>query len=248
MVENNKEIWKDVPGYEGYYQASNLGRVRSLDRTITDMNGVERFYKGKIIDGVLNHGYRNIRLSMDNKGKTFKVSQLVAMAFLNHIPDGYNLVVDHKDGVRTNDRVENLRIVTHRANVSTCFRSDKDSFSSVYPGVSYHIRDCKWHVRINYGRDRVYIGSFSDEIEASKAYQLALKKIESGLFNPNDYKLKFLSDYKGVSKRSRKWISCITVNGRSKFLGTFTNEIEAAQAYNDYVINNNLNRKLNEIS
>lgn len=47
--EKTKEIWKDVPGYEGYYQASNLGKVRSLDRTIIDKNGYSKFYKKKLL-------------------------------------------------------------------------------------------------------------------------------------------------------------------------------------------------------
>ena len=61
--EKTKEIWKDVPGYEGYYQASNLGRVRSLDRTIIDKNGCSKFYKKKVIVGSYNKGgYRQTSL------------------------------------------------------------------------------------------------------------------------------------------------------------------------------------------
>ena len=55
-MTEKKEIWKDVPGYENYYQASNLGRVRSLDRTITNNNGVKKVYKGKVLKDI---GYNN---------------------------------------------------------------------------------------------------------------------------------------------------------------------------------------------
>ena len=250
MVENNKEIWKDVPGFEGYYQASNLGRVRSLDRTITDKNGVKRFYKGRLIDGFTSDGYKNTTLRVNSKGKSFRFSQLVAMAFLNHKPNGMKLVVDHINGDRSDDRVENLRIVTFRENVTTCFRSNIDSLTSKYVGVYWSLRDSIWVADIRYNRLKISLGYFNNELDASNAYQSALSEIKQGTFNPENYKPKFSSSYKGVNfhNRDKKWVAQIQVNLKKKHLGYFTNEIEAAQAYNDYIINNNLNRKLNEIS
>ncbi len=96
-----KEVWKDIPGYEGYYQASSLGRIRSLDRTVLTTNGQDRFYKGRIIKGnVDKDGYRRTTLKKNNIGRTFKFSQLVAMAFLGHKPNGHTLIVNHINGDR----------------------------------------------------------------------------------------------------------------------------------------------------
>ena len=93
MVENMKEeIWKDVPDYEGYYQASNLGRVRSLDRTVTTKHGVERFYKGRIIEGNIQKGYRRTTLRGNGICGKIMFSQIIAMTFLGHKPDRKSVV------------------------------------------------------------------------------------------------------------------------------------------------------------
>ncbi|HHX59653.1 MAG TPA: hypothetical protein GX707_02770 [Epulopiscium sp.] len=230
----NGEIWKDIPNYEGYYQASNIGRVRSLDRWITYSNGQERFYKGGIIKGNLNEdGYRRTTLKKNNIGRFLKFSQLVAMAFLGHEPNGHNLVVDHINGDRSDDRVGNLRIVTNRANITTCFRSDEDSFSSEYAGVNWNKNASKWLAQIYHNGVSTFLGFYDTELEASNAYQSALSKIKDGSFNTDDYKPDFASKHKGVSfhKATNKWQAYITINGKNKYIGLFKTEFEAHKAY-----------------
>lgn len=231
-IMGEKEIWKDVPGYEGYYQASNLGRVRSLDRIITYSNGYDRFYKGGVMNGSVNNGYRQTALHINGIRRNFKFSQLVAMAFLNHEPNGMKMVVDHINGVRSDDRVENLRIVTNRANLSTCFRSDRDSLSSEYVGVNWDKKPSKWRALIEYKGVSVHLGYYNTEIEASKAYQLALSKIEDGSFNADDYKPNHTSKHRGVhfNKAMNKWRAQIMINGKRKHLGYFKTELEAHNA------------------
>ena len=233
-MNKDMEEWKDVPNYEGYYQASSFGRVRSLDRKVTFRNGYERFYKGRIIKGSLNEGgYRQTSLKKNNIGRTFMFSQIIAMTFLGHEPNGNTLVVDHINGDKSYDRVENLRIVTQRANSSTCFRSDRGSFSSECIGVDWIERDSVWWARIVHNKVQTHLGSYGTEIEASNAYQLALSKIKDGSFNADDYKPKFTSEYKGVFfyKRDNKWVSQIRINGKQKHLGYFKTELEAHHAY-----------------
>lgn len=232
-MSEKEEIWKDVPEYEGYYQASNLGRVRSLDRTVTYSNGRKAFYKGRLVDRGLNNGYKQATLTKDNVGRTYNFSLLVAMAFLDHKPNGHTLVVDHINGDRSDDRVENLRIVTNRANISTCFRTNEDFFSSEYAGVSWNEVCSKWQAGIQYNGNKTYLGTFTDDLEASNAYQSALSKVKDGSFNPSDYKSEFTSKHKGVNfhKASGKWMAQIRINGRQKYLGCFSTELEAHQAY-----------------
>lgn len=235
------EEWRDVPNYEGYYQASNLGRVRSLDRTVTYSNGSDRFYKGQILKAAVSDGYKLISLSIDGESRSFKLSQIMAMTFLGHKPDGHKLVVDHINGDRSDDRVENLRIVTHRANSSTCFRSDRNSFTSTYVGVYWAKSRDRWRAQIQHDGVRTGLGYYDTEIEASKAYQSALSKIKDGSFDCNDYKPKWMSEYKGVSfhKLRNKWTATITVNGKRKHIGYFRTDLEAHEAYQD---------KLNELN
>jgi len=229
-----KEVWRDIPDYEGYYQVSDLGRIRSLDRTVLTTNGQDRFYKGRIIKGnVDKDGYRRTTLKKNNIGRTFKFSQLVAMAFLGHEPNGHTLIVDHINGDRSNDRVNNLRVVTNRANTTTCFRSDRDSFSSRYVGVNWDKKTSKWRALIYHDGVSTFLGLYNTELEAYNAYQSALSKIKDGSFNHNDYKPRYTSKYKGVSfkKANNKWVAHIRINGKQKYIGYFRTEIEAYQAY-----------------
>ena len=224
------EVWRDIPGYKNYYQVSDEGRVRSLDRTIINSLGRKRFYKGKFFEGSLhNGGYKILTLSKGGKIKHFLIHQLVAMAFLGHKPDGHSLVIDHIDGDRTNDNVDNLRIVTNRDNTSTCHRSDRNVLSSELAGV-YWFKD-KWRAKIVFKNKNIYLGQFDSEINASNAYQDAFKNINDNTFNPDKYKPKFYSKYKGVyfDKSRQKWFAKYTHNGKQKYLGSFKTEQEAYQ-------------------
>lgn len=120
-----EEIWKDIPGYEGYYQASSLGRIRSVDRTVTFSKYYEqtdkdvinvRTFPGKILTPALTSGYLGCTFSIDGKTVYPLVHQLVAKAF---IPNPENKPqVDHIDGDRMNNRPENLRWVTAKENIA----------------------------------------------------------------------------------------------------------------------------------
>ena len=82
-----EEVFKDIPGYEGIYQVSNLGRVKSLARFRfnKDSNKAKTKIKEKIISSNINKfGYYTIRLLKDGERKNYKTHQLVAIAFLNH--------------------------------------------------------------------------------------------------------------------------------------------------------------------
>lgn len=113
---SSNEVWKDIKGYEGIYQVSNLGRVRSLDREITYPNGKIGLYKGKIIKLKMSkYGYIVFHFSVDNKKKALSVHRLVAQAF---IPNPENKkCVNHLDCNRTNNKVSNLEWCTHQENV-----------------------------------------------------------------------------------------------------------------------------------
>ena len=232
METKEKEIWREVPNYEGYYEASNMGRVRSLDRWVVNSRGQERFYKGRILEGTVHKGYRRFALSIDNKSRTFSAAQISAIAFLSHIPAGNTLVVDHIDGDKSNDRLENLRVVSSRENVTTCFRSDRDSLTSKHAGVHWHKPNNKWCAHIRYEDKQVHLGYYSTEIDASNAYQKALGEINDNSFNPDEYKPKWSSSHKGVyfNKRRNRWRSSVPINNKQKHLGYFNTELEAYEA------------------
>ena len=108
-----EEYWLDIPGYEGLYQASNLGNIRSIDRYVVNKHGKSIFKKGKSKEPTLNpsNGYYQIMLYKNNEYKTWKVHRLIALTFIPNEDDSRN-VVDHINTIRTDNRVENLRWVT----------------------------------------------------------------------------------------------------------------------------------------
>lgn len=172
-----EEVWKDIPGYEGYYQVSSFGRVKSLPREI--FNGHNLFIsKEKILrPRSTPDGYALIALYMSKKRKDIKIHQLCAMAFLCHTPNKNTLVINHIDGDTRNNCIYNLEIVTHRENCTTRFKRNKHTFSSQYPGVSWSKVSQKWQVRIWDFMNDKYLGLFTSEKEASEAYNAELEKI-----------------------------------------------------------------------
>jgi hypothetical protein len=164
------EIWADVKGYEGVYQVSNLGRVKSLDREVKFSHGFRKI-KGIVLkDGLDANGYCKISLSYNSKTETKNIHQLVAIAFLNHTPCGMELVIDHINDIKTDNRVENLQIVTQRFNA----RKTQGIYSSNHRGVAWDKERKKWRALIITNGKNKSLGRFATELEASQAYQAAL--------------------------------------------------------------------------
>lgn len=106
------EVWKDIPSYEGYYQVSNLGRIKRLPRhKPTDKRKTHNnIRKPRLAE----NGYFRINLSKDNSVKWFGIHRLVALAFIPN-PDKLP-VINHKDENKQNNRVDNLEWCTHQYN------------------------------------------------------------------------------------------------------------------------------------
>ena len=111
------EEWRSIPGYEGLYEVSNLGRVRSLDRYVKYSNGMIHLHKGKVLSpGKDTDGYLKVVLNCNRKCKTITVHRLVALTF---IPNPDNLpIINHKDEDKTNNSVDNLEWCTQQYNLN----------------------------------------------------------------------------------------------------------------------------------
>ena len=169
-----EEIWKDVVGFKGLYQVSNFGRVKSLERHVKRNSITLRINNERILKpSVSSAGYYIVSLCDSIKCKTRAVHKLVAEAFLGHVPSGYFYVINHKDFIRTNNKLDNLEIVTTRENAN---QKHLKSISK-YVGVCWHKHTKKWCSRIVVKGKRISLGYFVLEIEAHTAYQNALKNI-----------------------------------------------------------------------
>lgn len=113
------EIWKDIEGYEGHYQVSNTGEVRSLPRAVEYAKGYTHRNDGRILtkvrhDNGRGHAYYTVSLSKDNKVRQWRIHILVANAFIRN-PE-HKPQVNHIDGDKFNNNVANLEWVTAREN------------------------------------------------------------------------------------------------------------------------------------
>ena len=114
-------------------------------------------------------------LHKDGKGKSFKVHQLVASAFLGHTLCGYSRVVDHIDNNPLNNCVDNLQIISPREN---CSKDKKGGYSS-HTGVSWSKRDNRWTSSIKINGKSKHLGNFINESDAARAYVIALSELSS---------------------------------------------------------------------
>ena len=106
-----KEIWRDIKGYEGLYQVSNLGRVKRIQ----SFDSIGRKKKGQDMSNHKCHGYLRVWLSKDNNRKSYSIHRLVAEAFISN-PEN-KPEVNHIDGNKENNCVENLEWCTRSENI-----------------------------------------------------------------------------------------------------------------------------------
>lgn len=160
------EIWKDVPGYEGLYQVSDQGNVKSLN--------YKRSKTEKLLTPITNKRiYLYVFLTKNKLIKIYKIHVLVAMAFLGFKPNGHTLVVNHINFNKRDNRLVNLEITTNRANCSHLVKKG----TSQYTGVCWSKHNKSWSVEIQIKGKKNHLGYFKDELDAHNAYQNKLKTV-----------------------------------------------------------------------
>lgn len=151
-----KEEWRDIKGYEGKYQISNLGRVRSIRiRAFTEKE----------------NGYRYVTLNKDGINRNFFIHRLVAEAFLGGIPTGY--VVNHIDYDRANNCLDNLEIITQKENVWHSIHRMRKPRPDKNPNRYIRYRKGSYEVTVN----RKYLGRYKTIEEARKVRDEYIEKI-----------------------------------------------------------------------
>lgn len=169
VMENEVELWADVPGYEGLYQASTLGRVKSIK-------------KGILSQFLAPDGYYKVNLCKGGKLNKISCHKVIWDSFNEVKSDGHKLTVDHKDDNRLNNRLDNLQLLTNRANVSKSWQRRKKT--SQYTGVSRCGKTGKWVAQCRIKNKTIKLGLFEDELSAHKAYLKAVKIIDGNYLPP----------------------------------------------------------------
>ena len=162
-----EEIWKDVIGLEGIYKISSIGRVKSFKYN------KEKFLKLQKA-GSKNKKYYKVTLHNKKINYEKYVHTLVAESFLNHKPNGYNIVVDHINDDSLDNRLENLQLISQRENA---YRN-QNSYTSKYKGVCWSKKSNKWTSHIWINPIKKYLGLFENEYDAHLAYQNAVKNLQ----------------------------------------------------------------------
>jgi hypothetical protein len=159
LLEEDQEIWKDVLGYEGIYQISSLGRVKSLSRKRSDGGTSKEIFLKPFTE---KKGYFRHTLFKNSKGLKFLAHRLVANAF---IENPFNKIsINHIDSIKTNNSIQNLEWVSIMEN--NCHKSLNIESSSKYVGVSFYKRTNKWQSNICVLGKRTYLGRYETEEEA----------------------------------------------------------------------------------
>lgn len=164
----NIEIWKDIPEYIGMYQVSNLGNVKSVERySFESRNKKPRILLSLMLKSYIStNGYRYVSLCKNGKSIHKSIHQLVAIAFLNHKPCGYKLVVNHIDNNRLNNNINNLEIVTQSVNTNKVHLRNENT------GI-YKDRK-KWSATVHKNYKKIHIGNYETKEDAINARKLYL--------------------------------------------------------------------------
>ncbi len=158
LIANCASKWRPVVGYEGLYEVSVDGEIRSLDRTIRrPQDQRDRFLRGKTMKGVVAwNKYVIMTFCKNGVVKPKMAHRVVAEAHIGTIPDGID--IDHKNGVRDDNRLDNLRFATRSQNLRN---KVANRGASGHRGISYRPKQVnKWSVRITINGFNKQIGSF----------------------------------------------------------------------------------------
>lgn len=225
-----KEVWKEIPGYEGFYEVSDCGNVRSIPRQYKTNTKV--FKSTKYVNRKFTTdpwGYYVLGLSKNGEERKFRVHQLVAMAFLGHKLCHMKLVIDHKDRNKKNNHVDNLRIVSVRENN---LNKGKDGHTSEYVGV-YKNSNNNWTAGIGLnGKNYNLFSRAKNQDEAKEIFTKAIENVHNFNGNIEDFRILIgiePPEYNNFyyDKSRNKFVSEITINRTSIFLKRFDVKSEA---------------------
>lgn len=164
------EVWKDIPGYEGLYQASNMGRVRSLPRVVDRGRWGSSCIRGRTLKPGSNKGYQFVILRRNGKSETRFIHRLVAETFIGPLPEG--LCTRHMDGNPGNNAVSNLEYGTGSENQLDLYQY-RGYHHRLHPAEVLEIRSklASGERAVDIAKDYGVSRSLISEIKAGRCYR-----------------------------------------------------------------------------
>lgn len=161
----DRETWKPIPEYENLYEISSKGRVKSCKRVIKYKNGINHSVKEHMMQPYLSKGYARVRLCKNNKHKRFFIHTLVAKAFIQN-PCNYP-IINHKDGNKLNNEIENLEWCTYSHNNREAYRLGLKTYTEKNREAFKLAKEawCKavWQLDENKNKIKMYVSCYEAE-------------------------------------------------------------------------------------
>ena len=231
MIENTEQ-WKSIPFYEGTYEYSNLGNIKSLDRLVKRSGSSDMFLSGKHKVFILNNnGYVVTVLTKNNIDKTVRKNRLVWEWHNGTIPKNHE--VHHKDEDKLNNDISNLICTPKRQHMGS---HKKHKTENNYVGSHFNKKLNKWQSYIYFNKKLIHLGFYDTELNAHITYKNALKNLNLGIDLFDIYKPKGnISGIKGVyPTQENRWRARIIYNGKRIQLGNFDFKEDAKLAIDNY--------------
>lgn len=153
----SNEIWKPINGYDGLYEISNLGSIKSLERKVNSRYGTHHTIKEQVINcAISKDGYCTVMLYKNGKSERKRIHRLVYEAFICSIPKGYD--IHHINNNKQDNRLENLELIEHILHIKN-HKNEKDCIKAVVERCSKPV--------IQYLNDEL-IAEYSSAVEAER--------------------------------------------------------------------------------
>lgn len=175
------EVWKSIPGFE-WYEVSNIGRVRSIDREFINSIGRKCFLKGAYIKPTISKGYYRLGLRLKGEKKMMNIHRLVALAF---IPNPNNFAtVNHINGDKLDNRVENLEWCSVRENIHHAYRNNLNGYADKSNEKLRKVNEVMSYRQVEVTSPNGKVFRFNSTKEASEYFGVKISTINEALIKP----------------------------------------------------------------
>lgn len=206
FIVMEKEIWKDIKGYEGLYEVSNMARIRTVPHLMTAKDGRKMIIPAKIRKQSIDwHGYLYVKVRRGNKQTSLRVHRAIMEAF---VPNPYDKpFIDHINTIKTDNRIENIKWVTAHENTQNLITLERIKDACTEDEIKRQIQVKKdngtWNGRkvFQYSKDGAFIAEYETLSDAAKVLNKDARRCSGNISIAVDNPRRSAYGYKWYSKR-----------------------------------------------